>query len=167
MKTLIKETQRNNQWWIWLLLIAMNGFWLYAVVRQVFMGDVLGNNPAPDAVLLGFGLIPIALLVLFFIMRLEIEICENGIYYRYLPFISKKQFISKEEIVQWEVGEYKPIKEYGGWGIRPKWKGQKGMALNVKGNMGIRLQLSNGKVLVLGTQQPDVMRRAIEQMFSI
>ncbi|MHC4643443.1 MAG: hypothetical protein ACYS32_17515, partial [Planctomycetota bacterium] len=58
---------------------------------------------------------------------------------------------------------YKPILEYGGWGIRCSFTG-KGKAYNVSGNKGVQLVFTNGKKLLIGSQQPDDLAAAIEEM---
>ncbi|MBK8703741.1 MAG: hypothetical protein IPN33_08970 [Saprospiraceae bacterium] len=51
------------------------------------------------------------------------------------------------------VRQYKPIAEFGGWGLRYSMSG-KGRALNVSGNMGLQLEFKDGKKLLIGTQKP-------------
>jgi hypothetical protein len=57
-----------------------------------------------------------------------------------------------------EVITYSPLRDYGGWGIR---YGSKGKAYNVSGNRGVRLELSNGKRLLFGSQRPEELSEAV------
>lgn len=51
------------------------------------------------------------------------------------------------------VRQYRPILDYGGWGIR--WAPGKGWAYTVRGNLGVQLELSDGKRLLVGSQSPE------------
>ena len=59
---------------------------------------------------------------------------------------------------QYQTRQYKPIREYGGWGIR---YGRGGKAYNVSGNKAVQLVLKNGKRLLIGSQRPDKLVEAI------
>ena len=62
---LFKERQRFTQWWLWLILLGVNGLFLFGVFKQVINGQQFGNNPMSNAALLiATGLI-IALTLLF------------------------------------------------------------------------------------------------------
>ena len=52
--------------------------------------------------------------------------------------------------------------EYGGWGYRIS--PRNGKAFNIKGSWGLQLVLSNGDKLLLGTQKPEELKKAIEQL---
>ena len=47
---------------------------------------------------------------------------------------------------------YSPLAEYGGWGI--KW-GRSGLALNARGDRGVRLTLTDGRRVLVGSQRPE------------
>jgi len=115
---------------------------------------------------LALPIVPILIIIsiTFFFIRAKLEttIDEEAIYYRYPPFVNKEKKVSKQEVNECYVRKYKPIWEYGGWGYRVRLG--KGKALNVAGNMGLQLVLSNGKGLLLGTQEPDKMKRAIKRL---
>ena len=58
---------------------------------------------------------------------------------------------------------YKPIVEYGGWGLRSGVFGS-GQAFNVYGNIGLQLELKNRKKLLIGTQKKYEIEKALEQI---
>ncbi len=63
-----------------------------------------------------------------------------------------KQRINIEDIAEWKIRTYKPIQEYGGWGIRFGIS-QSGTAYNTRGNVGLQLKLKSGKKILIGTQR--------------
>ncbi|MHC4338483.1 MAG: hypothetical protein ACYSTG_11155 [Planctomycetota bacterium] len=59
---------------------------------------------------------------------------------------------------------YKPIREYGGWGIRYSFRKGIGRAYNMSGNKGVQLVFKNGKKLLIGSQKPDELAQAINSI---
>ena len=141
-----REVQRFRQAWVWVLLLLV----LLALIVPV-IGGISGPLVSLVMVLAGSGLI-----WLFFVMRLVTEVRADGIYLGFFPFSSQK--ILYATIVGHRVREYRPIREYGGWGVRFN---RSGRAYTVSGNLGVQLELSNGKGLLIGTQDPDEFLRAI------
>ncbi|MFO7615571.1 MAG: hypothetical protein R6W71_13135 [Bacteroidales bacterium] len=162
-KVFYKEEQKFNQWWIWLLIFFLTGIWLWQLVQQIFLGIPFGNNPTPDYVVWLTGLFPLLVIILFRVLSLETIINKNGVHYRFIPFQRKAKVIKPTEISGFEVKQYKPLKEYGGWGIRTGF-GKRSSAYNVSGNQGALFHLKNGKKFLLGTQNPASIRSALEKM---
>ena len=55
---------------------------------------------------------------------------------------------------------YRPVLEYGGWGVRYTPFGR-GWAYNVSGNRGVQLVMSSGRRALVGSQRPDDLAGAI------
>jgi hypothetical protein len=161
-KPYFKEEQKFNQAWIWVLLIAMSGVWIWQLVQQVFMGIPFGNNPAPDFVVILLGLFPLGVVFLFRFLTLETLVDSEGIHYRFRPFQKKFKLIKPEDIINYEVKKYNPLMEYGGWGIRFGAAG--GTAYNVRGSQGVLFELKGRKKFLLGTQEPVSIKYALEKL---
>jgi hypothetical protein len=101
----------------------------------------------------------IGIIWLFTTSKLYVTLDGQYIYYRYPPYIRKERKLGKTDIKEMYVRQYKPIWEYGGYGYRYRFGA--GTALNVSGNKGLQLILSNGKKLLLGTQKPQELEKAI------
>lgn len=56
---------------------------------------------------------------------------------------------------------YRPISEYGGWGIR---FGRSGRAFNMSGNRGVQLVLKSGRRVLIGSQRPEELAAAIHRL---
>ena len=60
-----------------------------------------------------------------------------------------------------EVRQYKPLSEYGGWGLR---YGSSGKAYNVSGNIGIQLHFKDGSTLLIGTNKKEEVEVVLKQI---
>src|SRR5262245_24535268 len=83
---LFSETQKFKTWWAWIIVLAMNILFIYAIIQQVLLGKPFGEKPAPDWVLI---LVELFLLLLFLFLvsiKLKTRITDTGIYYRFYPF---------------------------------------------------------------------------------
>jgi hypothetical protein len=100
----------------------------------------------------------IGVAVLMYVMKLTVRVDEQALHVRFFPLVKKD--IPLEDIARWEARNYRPILEYGGWGIRCRWKG---MAYNVSGKRGVQLEFTNGKLLLIGSQRPEELAAAISQ----
>lgn len=172
-KILFKEEQKFKQPWLWMIIIpaAASGifFFGYAFDKQLVNGKPVGDNPMSDTGLIIVGgfviLLMIGITALFLYMKLITEVDKDGIHFRYPPLINKKKSIFKAEIDSYQIREYNPIKEYGGWGVKQsskKW----GKAYNVSGKTGMQLILKNGTKVLFGTQRGDAFKSAVSRMMN-
>ncbi|MCU0369806.1 MAG: hypothetical protein MUC31_00165 [Bacteroidales bacterium] len=158
-----KEEQKFRQPWIWMIVVLLSGLWIWQLVQQIFMGIPFGDNPAPDLFIILMGLFPLAAFLLFRFLTLETLIDHEGVHYRFKPFQRKFRNIIPGEISRFEVKKYSPIKDYGGWGVRYG-SAKNGRAYNVSGNKGVLFELKNGKRFMLGTQNPESIRSAMDKL---
>jgi hypothetical protein len=102
------------------------------------------------------GLFIISVMIVLFILllmlsSLYVRIEKHGIIVRFFPFHIKPKVYLWADIESLEVRKYKPLREFGGWGI----KGTKNnRAFNVSGDMGLQITFKSGKKLLVGTAQP-------------
>ena len=151
------EKQQFRHPWIWVLLIGLCLLTLWGFIQQIVLGIPWGSNPAPDGLLLFITILPFALLWLFGVMCLKTEITNEEIRVSFFPFFSRS--FQWEDIEEAYVRQYRPLAEYGGWGVRFS---PKGMAYNVSGKMGLQLVLKKGKKRILiGTQLSDELQRVV------
>jgi hypothetical protein len=136
---LFRETQRLTARWVVFPVAGMAAGALaplaFAIVdRRPLLADpgFLAGLILP--VVLGAG-------VLFLVVtcRLTTEIRAEGITYRFFPFHLSERRIGWAEIASCAIRTYRPIVEYGGWGLRCG-LGGRGRAYNVKGNVGLQVR---------------------------
>jgi len=173
-KVLFEETQKFGSPALYismgLLYLAILGLFGFGMYRQLVAGQPFGNHPMSDT-----GLIITTFMVmlilglsawLLFGSRLEVRVSQLGIHYRFWPYISREKIIAVQDIAKYEIRTYKPLAEYGGWGMKRGSKGA-GMAYNVSGNKGLQLELRDGKRILFGTQRPDALLHAAKKMMEL
>jgi len=157
---IFREVQKFRQVWLWALLLALTGMQWYAAVEQLLFKMPFGDNPMQDIPLAIYWLIfGVGLPALLFFSQLITEVRDDGIYFRFSPFHGTFRRIAFSEIKRCEVLNYRPIRDYGGWGIRFRCKGK---AYNVSGNRGVQIELLNGNRLLIGSQRADEFWRTIQ-----
>lgn len=144
-----------------ILILVILGLAVWGFVQQVIVGIPFGNNPAPDQILILLLLTPFLIFGFFLSLTLHTRIDQHGITYRFAPIHRKDRLIKWESVKRAEVRKYKPIAEYGGWGFR---QGRSGSALNIAGNIGLQLELSDGKKILIGTQKSDELKIALQKL---
>ena len=165
---LLEEEQRFRQVWIWVLMflccVAPLGLVTHGLYGAFFLGkDLQGKEHTTGELLLIGGLcyfFCLGLLWLMYAMRLTVRVDARALRIRFFPLIKKQ--IPHSEITRVEACTYRPLLHYGGWGIR--YGMGRGWCYNVSGNHGVKLELANGKKLLIGSQRAeafaDALRRA-------
>lgn len=157
-----KEEQRFRHLWLWIIVILACTIPWVGMILQVMLGHKFGNNPGPDWLIILMWLVfGIGFPIFFYSLRLITEVRKDGIYLRFFPFHRKFKIFYYNEIESFAAREYKPIREYGGWGIRYVIGG---IAYNFYGNKGLQLVLKNKKKILVGTQKPEEFYKAISKV---
>ena len=162
-RVLFKEEQKFRQLWILMIFIVSTGFWLYILLQHVIADDAFTKEPGTAWMTAIAGIIPLLFIILFIRLKLTTVVDREGIRCRFAIFQRSYRTFRKKDIIHYEIRKYKPIAEYGGWGIRVG-RGKRGSAYNVSGNMGLQLQLADGKKFLIGTQQPESLLKAMDRM---
>lgn len=84
---LFTERQRFKQWWLWFILLGINGLFLFGVIKQVVGGEPYGDKPMSNTGLIITTALTVFLTFLFVSFRLETIIRKDGIYVRFSLFI--------------------------------------------------------------------------------
>lgn len=160
---LFVEEQRFRQWWLWVIMIAPVAVAWYGFWEQIIGGQPFGNNPAPDWVIwLGWLLAGIVLPWLLCSASLRVEVSSGSVRIGFvtplLPLFRKS--IALKQIGGAEAVTYRPIRDYGGWGVR---YGGNGWAYSVSGNRGVQLKMKEGHDILLGSRQPERLAAAIQR----
>lgn len=154
-----QEVQQFRQPWLWLVLLISSSLSLYTGIYPFLAGKSLANAPVQEIVLFIFGvLFGLGLPLIFSRAKLIAEVRSDGLYISYFPFLLSVEKISFSALKSYAVRTYRPLREYGGWGIR---YGAKGKAFNVSGNRGVQLELIGGERVLIGSRSPEAFVSAI------
>lgn len=152
------ETQEPRQVWIWIIVLGIALLAWWAFIQQIILREPFGQRPVSDfwlwLILIVFGL---GLPVLFAVMRLHTIVEPDRLVLRFVPLRTRQVPLS--DIRRAYAREYRPIREYGGWGIR--WFPGRGMVYSMSGKEGVQLELANGKRLLVGSRRPEQLLAAI------
>ena len=155
------ETQRFRQTWLWIIIVIVAWAAWFGALNQLLLHRPFGDHPLPNSLLficwLLLGNLFPALVLL---SNLLTEVRADGICIRFTPFHFSERKFSFADLLRCEPKTYSPIKEYGGWGIR---YGKNGKAYNVYGNRGVHLEFHDGRQMLIGSQKPEKLARAVQQ----
>ncbi|TVZ55276.1 hypothetical protein OD91_0522 [Lutibacter sp. Hel_I_33_5] len=157
---IFKEEQRFTQTWLIALLIISVIVPILLITKE-YMEE--NSSMTTNEFLLTLGVIIISLSFIFF-FKLTTRIDEKGIHYQFFPFHFRLRTIQWSGISKAYVRNYDPIGDYGGWGLKggALWNKEKGIAINVSGDVGIQLELKTGKKLLIGTQHKEKAIQVLE-----
>ena len=117
-----------------------------------------------------FLFIVLSLPFLFGKMVITIDDGELIVTFGYIKALKKR--ISLSDIKYCQVVSYRPIRNFGGWGIRcGRYRGKIAACLSLKGNRGVLLTLLNQtriclaktNLLIIGSEEPEKLLEAIER----
>lgn len=157
MKPLFIESQRFNQWWIWLIIISTSIVPFIGIYKQIINKQPFGDNPMSNTSLIIATCISLIIVLLFLLMKLDTTITKDSITFQFFPLV--KRSYSFNDIETYKVIDYGFV---GGWGIRFTMK--YGTVYNTKGTKGLFIKLKNGKTMVVGTQKHEELEKVIHQI---
>ena len=128
-----------------------------SLVNTLFQHGVLGQ-PMPDESLSPLGVVLLASGVLIFFvamtslfMCLDVEVRSDHLFVAFGPVHLVRKRIRYRDIESVVGVTYRPIREFGGWGIRP---GRGKTAWTIRGNQAVIVTLRSGKEVYVGSRFP-------------
>ena len=160
-----REEQKFNQWWVQSIVLLVTAFMWYSAILQLLYRKTIGSNPPSDngmiVMWIVFGII---FPVFMYSLRLVVEVRKDGLYIRFYPFHLSFKRTPFEKLKSYEARDYRPLRDYGGWGLR---YGSRGKAYSTSGNRGVMLEYTDGGRLMLGSQKADDLALAIRNAMSM
>jgi len=89
--------------------------------------------------------------------RLVTEVSAAGLRVRLAPFQPHGRREPWTRVAAFAVVTYRPVRDYGGWGIRGT--GRR-VAYNARGDRGVLFTFDDGATLLVGSQQPEALAAA-------
>jgi hypothetical protein len=147
-----REKQRFEWYWTGMFLVPalIVGFGLYRQVGQ--------SQPAISGALLWPAFIVSVVVAVWFLrLQLVTEVRDAGLFICFV-WLWPERTIPWDQIRSVEVRTYRPIRDFGGWGVR---SAARGIVYHARGNRSVRLVLAGGERVLVGSQQADDLARAI------
>ena len=162
-----QERQRFKQWWIMPLIMFPFIIMLISItIYQLSTGKPVGDKPMSNTMVIVtpilFILFTAILTVIFYFMRLDTVINEEGVYEQMFPFQLKFGFTPWDNITDAVVIKKNPFTQPHGWGMRYGLTGNK--TFSTFGNRALQLTLNNNKKIYIGTKQPEELTEFLEKL---
>jgi hypothetical protein len=158
----IYREEQNFAWWVYALLFFIELMFGLVLVAAVEKAPNHGGAPLLGSLgwlsVLVLLASPAIIVVALLRMTTEVTPSEVRVWFGWFPTYRRVVLITA--IQRLEVVRYRPMVDYGGWGIRTGRDGER--ALNARGDRGVRLFLSDGSRLLIGSQRPEALALAIE-----
>lgn len=151
--TIFTETQHFEFYHV-LIISAVAALAFFCVIKFKNKAGKPSNGILTKAVLYTLAALPIPIAVLFWVMALHTNINDRGIAVKFSPFHKEWRIYEWQDIKSCKVKRYRPVHDYGGWGMR-------GKAYNVSGDMGLFIRFNNGSHFLIGTQKPEELEKAL------
>jgi hypothetical protein len=140
------------------VLVWFGLVWFHQNGQRPAGGGDLGTVELAVGLVVGL-VVPGLILVGLLRMTTEVAPTDLRVWFGWIP--TYRRIVPIGTIQRIEVVTYRPLADYGGWGIR---QGRDGVrVLNARGNRGVRIDLADGTKLLIGSQRPEDLARALEQ----
>ncbi|WP_372745720.1 hypothetical protein [Lutibacter sp.] len=157
---IFKEEQKFNQLFVIVgllmafIITSITTYQNWQTVSEESFSKKLGS-------LIGI-IIVLIVALLFVFLKLKTRVDEIGIHYKFYPFQFNFKTIPWKNIAKCYIRKYEAISEYGGWGIKYSFFTKRGKCYTTKGNIGLQLELKNGKKILFGTQLKDTLQKTLD-----
>lgn len=151
------ETQKFRQPWLWGLLIGLEMIYLGFAIYVLHV-DTPTTRALPVGLLAMLLLPPTLLLLGFGMARLEIQVDQEILAYRWAPF--QKTF----KVLPWIQVKTLSLEPYPGLGLGLRATRKFGYVIKAAGKYGLYLELEGGQRLLIGTRDPQALHAAIDRL---
>jgi hypothetical protein len=159
----VYREEQNFDWWVYALLaatealIALALYCLHQQGQDSALAGTLNQLALVVFAVTGLGLPP---LIVVGLLRMTTEVTPTDVrvWFGWVP--TYRRIIPIDSVQKIEVVSFRPLIDHGGWGIRSGRDGER--VLSARGNRGVRLDLTDGTRLLIGSQRPESLALAIE-----
>ena len=156
---------RERTWaplWAWLTLgiafLLSVGTLSYELYGITVLGQSAEDGRAGELALITGGLIVLFALIVAVWMCLNVEVRTDHIFISFGLVQLVRKRIWYKDIVSVRPTSYRPLRDFGGWGI--KWRGKR-TAWTIRGNQAVKVTLQSGKEVYVGSRFPQRLEERI------
>lgn len=158
---MFEEEQHFRQIWAWLILLGVSFMLTYGMIQQLYLGIDFGSSSMSDTTFVIVWLIfALGFPIAFYTARLTTRVYSDRLAIQLFPLHFNEQSFPLDQVEEVQATTYRPILDYGGWGIR---YGRKGKAYNVYGKKGVKLHFQSGRPLLIGSQKPNELAQVLKK----
>jgi hypothetical protein len=150
--TAVYREEQYFDWRVYALIALVGLFTGLGLLRgRIWSGEVaLG-------LLIGLAFL---MFMVVFVLHMTTEVAATGlcVFFGWAP--TYPRIVSIDTIRSVEVVNYRPIADYGFWGVRAGRDGER--AFIARGTRGVRIELIDGSKLLVGSQRPEVLASVLD-----
>ena len=161
---LYREVQRPRQLLYIIVIIAVSGIFWWGFIQQVIFGIQFGDKPMSDiGLVIVWVLFGLMMPLLALQVKMITEVRGDGVYIKFVPFHFEYQDFRYQSIRDYKSVSFSSLKRFGGLGIRIKLNGER--LYNIAGSEGVELRLASGDIVIIGSKNPDELKKALDLSF--
>lgn len=142
--------------WFWTAMFCVPALIVgYGGYRQVYLNQALVSG----ALLWPAFAVGLVVSVWFLRLKLVTEVREEGLFICFV-WLWPERTIPWDQIRSVETRTYRPIRDFGGYGVR--WA-TRGIVYHARGNQGVRLVLASGERVLIGSHRSGELAHAIAE----
>jgi hypothetical protein len=150
--TALFREEQYFDWRVYAMVAAVE-----ALTGMGFLQQTAWSRELLLGLAIGTGLL---LFLAVFVLRMTTEVTPTDVrvWFGWLPIYRRVVLLG--DLRRIEPTTFRPIADYGFWGVRSGRDGER--ALIARGTRGVRLELADGSLLVIGSQRPDELAQALQ-----
>lgn len=158
---------REKTWaplWVFAILWTACLAGAAAVAYDLYQSGTAGASGADGSMSMAGGVATMGLvlgfptLITLLFTRLDVEVQPDRLFIAFGPLHLIRKRIQFADIESVRGLTYRPLREFGGWGIRPR--GSK-TAWTIRGNQAVKVTLQSGKAVYVGSRFPQRLEERI------
>lgn len=154
---IFKEEQTYQGTWLMYLILILELPTLIVVSIVVWTSEE--DQLTATLVTTAFILVMLLTFGLIMSLKLSTRIDEEGIKFKYFPFINQWRVYPQKEIKSAQVVAYSPVSDFGGWGIKGN---RTTKAYSILGDQALLVDLGEKKKIMIGTQKSKELKSFLE-----
>ena len=158
-QTYFHEEQRIRQLGFRLSVLAA-ALPAWGLLFGILLEPIRSDARAMSGILGTWFFIGVALPAFVTAVKLTTEVRADGVYYCFSPLHLSFRRIGFDEMGRYEALRYRPLLEYGGWGLRIRYRRR---AYSISGDRGVRFTLPDGRTILLGSLKAEAFASAISR----
>ena len=135
-----------------------SGLLIQDILFNTDSSDSMYSNPLLLIIIIAISAAPIFLI---YLAKLDTNVRDEGLFIKFRAFHRRWVMLPFHDIAAATAITFKPLKDFGGWGIR---YGPMGKAYNVSGNKGVLLEFEEGPSILIGSNNSEVLCSLINSM---